>query len=206
MKNKNMQVEDSPSLESKPENTGTYQESAPAAKKGFFKKALPWVIVAVVFFLIGAGLIYFTLYQTATNELTAAKSGSDQISSQLSAAEVDLQKAKSDLGSTQSALSDAKNALTKAQQLSLLYKFEADVNLARVGLSKLDPSTARQALSVASDDLNNLKATDISQDSIAGLQPQIDTALTSIESDPAKAMSALDTLYTNLLLLSGNVK
>jgi hypothetical protein len=207
MKNKkDMQVEDSPSLETQPKYSEAYSEPAPVAKPGFFKRILPWIIVAVVFFLFGTGLVYFTLYSNVDNQLGAAKTSSAQLTDQLSSAQVDLQKAKSDLGTTQSALTDANNALTKAQQLSLLYKFQADVNLARIGLYKLDPSTARQALSVAGDDLTNLKATSISQDAIAGLQPQIDTAVTNVEVDSGKAMDALDTLYTNLLLISGNIK
>ena len=103
-------------------------------------------------------------------------------------------------------MADSNNALDKAQQLSILYKFEADVNTARTALAKQDPSTARQALTIAGTDLTELQKTSISVDNIAGLQPQLDLAVTYLESDVIKASAAMDTLYTNLLLISGNIK
>ncbi len=119
---------------------------------------------------------------------------------------MDLQKAKSDLGTSQTALVDANNALSKAQQLSILYKFQADVNTARTSLARQDPSSARQALAIAGADLTELQKTSISPDDIAGLQPQLDLAVTNLETDTQKAASTMDTLYTNLLLISGNIK
>jgi hypothetical protein len=203
---KDIQVEDSPSLEPPTSTPKPATELQVPTKSGFFKQAIPWVIVSIVFFLIGACLIYFTLYTKADKNYKAAQQNTAQLTDQLSTSEVDLKGAKTELGTTQASLVEANNAAEKTGQLSLLYKFQADVNLARVGLLKLDPSTARQALSVADDDLKALSTTNISPDSISGLQPQLDTALTNVEADPAKAMNALDTLYTNLLLISGNIK
>ncbi|MHC1740221.1 MAG: hypothetical protein AB9897_03835 [Anaerolineaceae bacterium] len=203
---KNIQAEDSPSVDNQFKTPAPVTEPEVVSQPNFFKKALPWVIVAVAFLLAGALLIYFTLYRTTNKALTASNENAAALSTQLSASELDLQKTKSDLGTAQAALVEANNTVSKNQQLSLLYKFQADVNLARVGLLKLDPSSARQALSVAGDDLKALVATNISPDTIAGLQPQIEMALTNLEADPAKAMGALDTLYTNLLLISNNIQ
>ena len=203
---KDIQVEDSPTLDTNQSTPQPTSQPEPVSKPGIFKRALPWVIVAVVFFIAGVGLVFFTLYQNTNNALTASKQDAAQLSTQLSAANLDLQKAKNDLSTSQAALADSNNALDKAQQLSILYKFEADVNTARTALAKQDPSTARQALTIAGTDLTELQKTSISVDNIAGLQPQLDLAVTYLESDVIKASAAMDTLYTNLLLISGNIK
>lgn len=208
MKDKKIiQAEDSPTIEEPKKTQPSVQPETPIEPgRSFFKKALPWVIVALVFFIGGMCLIYFTIYQETSQQLTLAKSKVDEQSTQLSQDQLDLTKAKTDLSTAQKSLTDANNQMVKDTQLLAIYKFQGDVNQARVSLLKLDPSSARQALSVAGDDLKALSATNISQDSIAGLQPQIDMALTNLESDPAKAISALDTLYTNLLLLSNSLQ
>lgn len=208
MKDKKIiQAEDSPTIEEPKKTQPSVQpETSTEPGRSFFKKALPWVIVALVFFIGGMCLIYFTIYQETSQQLTLAKSKVDEQSTQLSQDQLDLTKAKTDLSTAQKSLTDANNQMVKDTQLLAIYKFQGDVNQARVSLLKLDPSSARQALSVAGDDLKALSATNISQDSIAGLQPQIDMALTNLESDPAKAISALDTLYTNLLLLSNSLQ
>lgn len=199
-------MEDSPSLDKKNTTPESAVVSEPIRKPGFFRKLLPYVIVAVVFFIAGAGLIYFTLYQSSQAALTTAQKTAATTSEQLSAANVDLQKAKTDLSASQSALADANNALSKSQQLAILYKFQSDVNTARTALARQDPSSARQALTIAGTDLQDLQNTGISADTIAGLKPQLDMALTSLESDTQKAATAMDTLFTNLLLISSNLQ
>jgi cytoskeletal protein RodZ len=207
MENKRkIQMEDSPSLETPQKTMDSAEEPNPIKKRSFWQKVLPWVIVALVFFIGGMALIYFTLYQTARTDLSQAQASLSSATDQLSTAQLDLEKAKNDLTTTQSDLVTANNELDKTSQLSALYKFQSDVNLARVSLAKLDPSSARQALSVATDDFTALSNTNVSKSAISGLQAQIDTALTNLETDPAKAMSALDTLYTNLLLISDSIK
>lgn len=207
MENKRkIQMEDSPSLETPKKPADAAEEPNPIKKRSFWQKVLPWVIVALVFFIGGMALIYFTLYQTARTDLSQAQTNLSSATDQLSTAQLDLEKAKNDLTTTQSDLVTANNELDKTSQLSALYKFQSDVNLARVSLAKLDPSSARQALSVATDDFTALSNTNVSKSAISGLQAQIDTALTNLETDPAKAMNALDTLYTNLLLISDSIK
>ena len=59
----NVQAEDSPA-EQKPETKPVVEiVSTPAPKKGLIDRALPWVIVAIVFFLVGALLTWFVVYQ-----------------------------------------------------------------------------------------------------------------------------------------------
>jgi multidrug resistance efflux pump len=207
MKTENdVQVEDSQTLESS-QSEETKTEPKPEPKiKHLSQIILPWVIVSAVFFFFGAGLVYFTLYQTATTDLAAAKTQVSDLSTKLSGNEVDLEKAKNDLNTAQIALTSAQSDLGTEKISSILYKLQTDVNNARVALLKLDPSSARQALTFATSDLNTLSQTSIDADKLSGLQERINTALISLESDPQKANDSLDTLYTNLLLISDNLK
>lgn len=173
-------------------------------KKTFLQIALPWVIVAVVFFLGGLSTLYFTAYRTTKAELAAAKASAAELSDQLSAAEVNLQKATTDLTDTQADLESTAANLTKSQTLAILYKFQADVNAVRASILNQDPSSARQTLTFVSADLAALQKTGIDAESLAGLQPRIDTALENLESEPQKSLEALDTLYTNLTLITSN--
>jgi len=203
---KDVQAEDSQTLETPVVENKTPTTQPAPKKNNFFTIALRWVIVSLIFLLMGAAIVYFTLYQTASTSLAAVKAENSQLSEKLSAAEVDLETAKSDLNTAQMSLTDTQTSLQGEKINSLLYKFQADVNTARVAVLNLDPSSARQALAFASQDLTALTQTNINVDSLSGLQPRIDAALTSLESDPQKTMDALDTLYTNLLLIINNVK
>lgn len=200
------QAEDSQTLETPKAEEKMVEPENQSDKRSFGQVVLPWFLVAIVFFLIGAGLVYFTMYQNVSKELTDAKTQVSDLSGQLSSAQVDLEKAKSDLNTTQLSLTDAQKQLETSQIATILYKLQMDVNTARVGLLKLDPSSARQALTFASADLSELSQTSIEADKLSGLQARIDTALTNLEGDPQKAIDALDTLYTNLLLISDNLK
>lgn len=203
---KDVQAEDSQTLET-PKADETKVEAQPKEnKRSFVQVVLPWFLVAIVFFLVGAGLVYFTLYQNASKELTAANAQVTDLTSQLSGVQVDLEKAKTDLNTTQLRLTDTQTELDSAKITTLLYKLQTDVNAARVGVLKMDSSFARQALNYASADLSDLSQTSIGADKLTGLQKRIDTALIYLESDQQRALDALDTLYTNLLLISGNLK
>jgi septation ring formation regulator EzrA len=203
---KDVQVEDSQTLETPQPDEKTSEPQAELKKRTFVQIALPWVIVSLAFLLIGAGVVFFTLYQPLTKELATARSEAADLSTQLSTAQVDLEKAKTDLNTTQLSLTDTQASLETEKIATLLYKLQTDINAARVALLKLDPSSARQALTFASADLADLSQTKIGADKLSGLQERIDTALTNLESDPQKAVDSLDTLYTNLLLITNNLK
>jgi len=203
---KDVQVEDSQTLETPVSPVEPVKTDQTPAQRNFLQKAIPWVIVSLVFFLIGAALIFFTIYNTAKTELALSKTEATDLSEKLSSAEVDLEKIKNDLGTAQLSLADSQTALEAEKITSLLYKFQSDVNSARVALLKLDPSSSRQALTFATEDLAALSKTSINADSLSGLQSRIDTALLNLEADPQKAIEALDTLYTNLLLINDNLK
>jgi len=110
------------------------------------------------------------------------------------------------LETANTSVSDLTTQLTTAQQYSLIYKFQADVNAARVALLKLDPASSLQALNFIKVDLADLEKTDLDADAIAGFKERITEAETNLAIEPSKSLAALDTLYNNLLFLISNLK
>lgn len=191
------------------------------ARKSFWMKMLPWAIVALVFFLGGMALIYFTLYQNATDAVKAADMKVAGLQSELSQVQGKLTTEKETSGNLQTELDGVKAELTtaqgtietqtaeilKAQQLQTIYKFLADVNTARAVLESLDVNSTRQAINFAKADLVELEATGIEAASISGFKDRLDEAETKLgEPDLLTSRAALNTLYQNILLLIDNLK
>lgn len=190
-------------------------------KKSFWNKLIPWAIVALVFFLGGMALIYFTLYRNATDATKAEEMKAAGLQSELTQAQGKLTVEQETSGKLQTELDGVKAELTtalgtiesqaaeilKAQQLQTVYKFLADVNTARAVLETLDVSSTRQAINFAKADLVELEATGIEAASISGFKDRLDEAETKLgEPDLLTSRAALNTLYQNILLLIDNLK
>lgn len=213
----NVQAEDSPAekvVEIKPE---VEIVSTPAPKKGFVDRALPWVIVAIVFFLVGALLTWFVVYQPKAQELAAAQvemtasaasaaENATNLQSTLDAANVNLTVAEADLANAQATIEAQTTLLAKTELLKVIYKFQSDVNVARASLSKLDPASSKQALSFLAADLADLEKAGLDPDSLSGFRSKIEDAQANLETAPDKTLADLETIYSNLLLLINNLK
>lgn len=206
-----VQVEDNPVVEevqSEAENIPI----APPAKKGFVDRALPWVIVSLVFFLVGALLTWFLLYQPKVAELEASKAEvataaetAAALQGQLDDANTALTAAQADLDKAQETIAAQEETIKQTELLKVIYKFQADVNAARATLSKLDPASSRQALSFVEADLSELEAAGLEPDALSGFRAKIDEAKENLEATPDKSLAAMETLYSNLLLLINNL-
>lgn len=182
-------------------------------KKVFFNRALPWVIVAIVFFLVGALLTWFLIYQPKVEELAAAQTdlaaaaeNATSLQGQIDSLSGELSTAKDNLTTAQTTIDSQTTEIARLEQLSVIYKFQADVNAARATLSKLDPASSKQALSFVSADLADLESTNVDPDALSGFKAKIEEADANLESDPQKSLDAMETLYSNLLLLINNLK
>jgi hypothetical protein len=213
----NLQAEDSPA-EKAPENKPAVEVvSSPAPKKGLVDRALPWVIVAIVFFLVGALLTWFVVYQpkgqalaAAEVEMTASAASAAEtttkLQSTLETANADLKVANENLAYAQSTIEVQATLLAKTELLKVIYKFQSDVNVARASISKVDPSSSRQALSFVAADLTELEKAGLDPDSLSGFKSKIEDAQANLETAPDKTLADLETIYTNLLLLINNLK
>jgi cytoskeletal protein RodZ len=204
--NDNIQAEDNPkAAEPKVEIVEPSSTKVTSPKPSFWNKVLPWVIVAVVFFLAGSALIYFWLYQPEVKNGAAIQAQLSTASEKLTSATTDLAITKTDLESAQAAVVAKTTELEKLAQTDLIHKFQADVNSARVSLLKLDPASARQALNFAKADFAELEKTNLDTNSLSGFKARLEEADANFEIDPQKSLDALDTLSTNLLLLVSNL-
>lgn len=206
------QAEDQP-VEEVAVTSASIKATQPTGKKGIIDRALPWVIVAIVFFLAGALVTYFALYQPKVAELTFAQSelvtaakNAATLQGQVDAAQGELASAQTELAAAQTTITEQTAALAKSEQFLLIYKFQADVNAARATLSKLDPASSRQALTFVSSDLAELEKTDLDAEALSGFKARIEEANANLESDPQTSLAALETLYSNLLLLISNLQ
>ena len=208
--NKDVQIEDSPAVEKPVTET---KKSEPA-KKSFGSKVLPWLLVALIFLIGGAAVVYFTLYQPAVDATTAANAALETAKADVitangntAAVQSQLDTANADLTSVRTMLDEKVIELAKANQLALIYKFQSDVNAARLALNRLDVNSARQALNFAKADLVELETTDVDANALAGFSSQLGEAEANLtEPELFKSQDALETVYNNLLLLINNLK
>ncbi len=204
-----VQSEDTPHVEEPKKEVITPKEE-PKPQKSFGAKILPWVITALVFFLGGIAVLYFALYQpklaTYKADLKAAEEAASTASQNLSTIETDLALAESNLETANITIDDLSAQLTRSQLFSQIYKFQSDVNAARVALLKLDPASSLQALNFIKEDLASLEKTDLDPDAIAGFKERITEAEANLQADPSKSVQALDTIYNNLLFLISNLQ
>ncbi len=197
---------------------------APTPKKSFWGKALPWAIVALVFYLGGLATIFFAVYQPARNEAAAAAASAEQeiaaLNDQVSQLELQKSQVQSELDSARASLVDTQEELTTAQVTieeqqtevananikRLAYKLLGNINSARAALEKRDTDSARQALNFAGSDLAELEEAGLEVEALSGFADRVDEAVTNLnEITLQKSRAALDTLYTNLLLLVDNL-
>ena len=207
--NKEVQSEDTHSVEEPKKEVITPVEE-PKPGKSFGAKILPWVIAVVVSLIAGAAAVYFALYQpkiaTYKTDLQAAQNSLDATSKKMSTTETDLALSQTNLQTANASVDDLTAQLTTAQQFSLIYKFQADVNAARVALLKLDPASSLQAINFIKVDLTELEKTTLDANAIAGFKERIAEAESNLSVEPSKSLAALDTLYNNLLFLISNLK
>jgi multidrug resistance efflux pump len=207
--NQEVQSEDTHAVEEPKQEVITPMEEVKPSKT-FGAKVLPWLIVALVFFIGGMAVIYFTLYQPKLSALKADLQASEvqltDVSDKLATAETDLASVETNLETAEGTIVDLTDQLIAADLFGSIYKFQADVNAARVALLKLDPASSLQALNFIKTDLAELELKELDPDAIAGFKARIAEAEANLEKDPAKSLSALDTLYNNLVFLISNIQ
>ena len=200
----------------------------PHPKKKFWSKVLPWVIVAALFYLGGLATIFFALYQpqkqadtAAIAELSASATAAaeadankiidltndyNQALKQYSDAQAELDLTKAELEANRTIVMDKDAELAAVKLSNLAYKFLVDVSSARIAIEKQDTATARQAINFAKADLEELKSTNVTADVLSGFAEKLNEASSNLTlSGIEKSRSALDSLYSNLLLFIGNL-
>ena len=210
-------VENQAAVEAEQKPIETISPEAP--KKGFIDKAIPWVIVAIVFFIAGAIVVWFTMVQpknlelqtaqtqleTAAQNLDAEKAKLETANTQITEVQNEIASVQSELSTAQTTIAEKEAEIAKIDQSRVVYKFQADVNAARLALENIDTASSRQALTFVQSDLADLENTGIAPDAIAGFKARIEEALENLDKEPLQSKEAMETLNENLLLLINNL-
>ena len=168
--------------------------------KKFVRGALPWVLVALLAFGLGALLITFALYIPTRQK---------------------LDKANADLGNANATISDGDDQITTLQAGSEVLQKDLDSNTLHVQVLKALSGVRGASLSVAADDyagarlsliqasealdaLPGLLGTD-QKDVLTAMQQSAAQALTEVKTDLESAQPELDQLTKNLVQLEDNL-
>jgi len=177
-----------------------------------FSRFLRMVGVGILLVTLGAAALFLAVYipqtddlkaqiKAAQTEVNAAKAEVTTANTEiggLKAVDAKLTQAKSDLVTLQ-------GKLDKVSAQKSVYQIQSNVNTARIALLKDNPAQAAQSLEYIIQNLSTLEVPAF-PDSTKNLETWLPTIRTTITTDPAKALSDLEALFNDLVLLADNIK
>jgi len=179
-----------------------------------FSRFLRMVGVGILLVTLGAAAMFLAVYLPQTDGLKAQiKSAQTEVSAAknevttakteiegLKAVEAQLTQAKSDLVTLQ-------GKLDKVSAQKSVYEIQSNVNAARIALLQTPKDSARaaQSLEYLIQNLNAL-AVPAFPDITKNLETRLTNIRTTITTDETKALSDLEALFNDLVLLADNIK
>jgi cell division protein FtsB len=177
-----------------------------------FSRFLRTVGIGIMLLALGAAALFVAVYIPQTNalqaqikaaqsEVTTAKAEVTTAKSEikgLKAVETQLTQAKSDIVTLQ-------GKLDKVSAQRSVYQIQSNVNTARVALLQIDSARAAQSLEYIIQNLSAL-AVPAFPDITKNLESRLTTIRTTIATDQTKALSELEALFNDLVLLADNIK
>jgi uncharacterized protein HemX len=173
---------------------------------------LSMVGVGILLVTLGATAMFLAVYIPQTNDLKAQIKAAQ---SEVSAAKIEMTTAKTEvegLKAVEAQLTQAKSDLVtlqgkldKVSAQKSVYEIQSNVNTARVALLKVDSARAAQSLEYL---IQNLGALEVPAfpDITKNLETRLNNIRTTITADPTKALSDLEALFNDLVLLADNIK
>lgn len=172
-----------PVNEGKPEKRGKFQK----IPKSKFQSLVNTITVALVCLVIGALAVLLFLYLPKLTEFNKAEKELVRLT-EVEAKYVELQ-----------------SDYTKTKEQAGLYKTISDTSLLEVALRVNDPTKANQQLRYVEEDLNTMQITEFPE-ILQRLKSQFQKVKFSATGNPTKALEELGKFYTDLLLLTDNLK
>jgi len=162
-------------------------------KNTFFQKALRQVLAAILFLAIGAGLIYFMVYQPASKELAIQKAEATRLQ---------------DIESQYNALQTEYNTLSTKHEVAVtlvnIYQIQNNVNIARMALMDGNDTRLSIALGYVEKDIETLDIGEFPEK--INLTSRVNTIKGYLPDEPQKALQELESLFDDLLLLANNLE
>lgn len=176
-------------------------EAGPETRlKRAVRRALPWVLVALAAFGLGALLVALALYLPARQEL-------GQTSTDLEQANTTISRLTDQITTLQASNETLQNDLDSATLYRHVLKALSGVSRARLAVGADDYAGARLSLIQATEALDTLSGLLGAErkDVLAAMQQSAARALTAVQSDLKSAQPELDQLTKNLLQLEENL-
>lgn len=198
--------------ESKSSGSNHAAEKPVKKAPGKFNNFLRAVGVGALLIILGAAAMLFAVYQPRVNDLTgqiktlqanvtaadAKTTAANTEVDRLKSVEADLTKAKSDLAALQV-------ELDKVSAKKSVYEIQSNVNTARIALLNNDSARAEQSIKYLIQNLGSL-AVPAFPDITKNLETRLTGIQTTITTDKTKALTDLEALFNDLVLLADNIK
>lgn len=183
-------------------------ETKPNKIAGWLRKSLIGLVIIVLIFAAGFIVAQIAFTSPVRNSLEKASTEKTQLQEKLSSAEDQLATSQNDLESKTAELtvtqSDLRTAESTIEQLKSNETFNRNlgeikyhVALARIALLNQDKLTARQALNLAKDNLDELSPL-LETDNLQAVKQKLTDAYSLSIADFGKALEVLRTLSENL--------
>ena len=206
--------------EAKAEDTLAPEKSGKKAPSKF-SRFLGMVGVGILLVALGAAAFFLTVYLPQTDNLKAQiKAAQTEVAAanaEISAAKAEVTTAKTQiegLKAVEAQLTQAKSDLVtlqgkldKVSAQKSVYQIQSNVNTARIALLQTPKDSARAAQSLGYI-IQNLGTLEVPAfpDITKNLGTRLTDINTTITTDPTKALSDLEALFNDLVLLADNIK
>ena len=183
-------------------------EPKPKKTNSWLRKTLIGIVIVVLIFAAGfivAQIAYTSPIRSSLEQVTTEKSQLQEklnsVQDQLATSQNDLESKTAELTVTQSDLRTAKSTIEQIKSNEIfnrnLEEIKYHVALARIALLKQDKLTARQALNLAQNNLDELSPL-LETDNLQAVKQRLTDAYSLSIADIGKALEELRTLTENL--------
>lgn len=174
-------------------------------KESILRRIMVWIALEAGVLLIGAGMIYFWLYQPAIQELRYSRQDLEMANRELATSRSELQSVKSELEAEkefsttlQEQLGQKEQVIAQKQQNELVLKALAEANIAQNAFANQDLTTVRIALANVKRYIDQLQAGTFDPAILEGIKQRSVQAQDAVDNQAEVAGSELASLVLNL--------
>lgn len=178
----------------------------PARRDRTGLKVLGWLLLILILFGGGFALAYFWLYQPAAVENRQLRSDLEAQTTEFNETRLELTQRSSELENLQTDLTSSSSDLDEAEIYLAINRLQNDILIARLALADNDEITARQAMRVAEDDLEDLRPVVEDATLVDDLAERLETAREALGSQNNRAEDTLRLLNENLALMADRLR
>ncbi len=174
------------------------KEKAQERQTQFWRKMGLWALLVLFGMIIGAGVLFFTLYLPKDAAYKTLTQQYDQLYQNNEVNKAASEEKGEALFACSQDLEESAAAAQKAELLKNAYAVLFGAKEAQEALGRIDTASARTALNVAKGYMDELVLLVDEQDSVEGLSGPLNEAISQLSSSPQKSLTQLEVLINNL--------